>query len=152
LQQFDFTVRVYVDPIPDVCTCALLLLRSCCTHLQCILTNNTAAQGGALYGADTSVVLIDSSTFAGNHGDNAGAVVTTCNMTVLSSVFDNNTATERGGAIGVGSGLVVNVTRAVTVTNSTFLSNRAYSGAAISSETPTTADTTFSQVIVEKCL
>jgi hypothetical protein len=122
------------------------MLCCCCTHSQCILNNNTAAQAGAIYGADTSVMLIDRSTFAGNHGDNAGAVVTTCNMTVLSSVFDSNTATERGGAIGIGSGLVVNVTRAVTVTNSTFLSNRAYSGAAISSETPATANTTFSQV------
>jgi hypothetical protein len=128
------------------CACILLMLLLLYTLSQCTLNNSTAAQGGALYGADASNILINGSSFTSNHGDTAGATVTTCNMTILNSVFDSNTATEQAGAIDIGSGLVVNATRDVLIQNTTFTSNSAYSGAAITSETPATANTTLIQV------
>ena len=109
-------------------------------------TGNTSGGdgGGAIYvptGANTSISVDDSSTFTGNRATSAsggGGAIRTRGATLIvsASSFSNNIAGGPGGAIYVPSG----ASTSVTVSGGTsFTSNTANSGGAISSGGPVLA-------------
>jgi len=104
-----------------------------------ITGSDNAYNGGALY-AEGDVSIVDS-TFTDNSTSEDGAVLYAWNaartVSISDSVFDGNAAGRVGGAI---------VATTVTVTGSTFTSNRATSdeGGAIVATTVTVTGSTFS--------
>lgn len=84
------------------------------TFTNCTFSNNSATNGGAAYGIST----FTDCTFSDNSATNGGAIYGT--GTVLNSLFKENIAVEKGGAVfGDGS-----------FTNSTFDNNNAQLGGA----------------------
>jgi hypothetical protein len=79
------------------------------TVIDCSFTDNRCAMsgqdvsGGAINGQGIGALIVVSSTFAGNHGSNGGAIGTQGeNVTVVNSTFTDNTADGTGGNPGNG--------------------------------------------------
>lgn len=66
---------------------------------DCLLSDNSAADGGALYNAVGSEVTFLDCHFSGNSADEGGALYNAGEMTLSNSVLFMNGADQRGGAI-----------------------------------------------------
>ncbi|KZX11122.1 DUF11 domain-containing protein [Methanobrevibacter filiformis] len=93
-------------------------------------TGNYAAHAGAIDNRNGGNTLITNCTFIGNHVTTHGGAINNhaniLNVTVIDSVFINNTAGDRGGAMDIQN-------TPMNVTNCTFVNNSAVnSGGAIS--------------------
>jgi len=85
------------------------------------LTNNSAAEGGAIFMNDGSATLVDT-TIAGNHSDRDGGAIKyhapASSMTLTGCTVSGNTADEHAGAILVSESIL-------TMINSTVSGNQA---------------------------
>ena len=95
-----------------------------------LFEKNTAQdRGGALFLDDPLIASQNSSVFRSNHADHGGAVWLEASAAGASifdaSRFDNNTATNAGGGIGLGA------SAALSVREATFTGNSSGSGGAI---------------------
>jgi predicted outer membrane repeat protein len=89
---------------------------------NCIFTNNTAHEGGAVY----NVVTITNSTFTNNSAFDGGAAFRNGSLdraNIINSTFTNNSAYIDGGAVRFYA----------DITNCTFTNNSARNGGAVSS-------------------
>ena len=85
---------------------------------QSNFSNNSAVQGGAIYGL-RSFIRVDECEFNSNSADYGGAIYFKFNnCTVSYSNFENNVASETGGAIMIEG-------RNASIVNSRFMSNKA---------------------------
>ena len=83
--------------------------------------NNSAVNGGAVYSTGAGLTINTNSNFANNSAVNGGAVYTTCtDLMIFSSVFTNNTADK-------GSALYLNNMAYITITKTNFTINQANS-------------------------
>lgn len=95
---------------------------------QSNFSNNSAVQGGAIYGL-RSFIRVDECEFNSNSADYGGAIYFKFNnCTVSYSNFENNVASETGGAIMIEG-------RNASIVNSRFMSNKAKASEIISNTT-----------------
>ncbi len=94
------------------------------------ITGNTAGSGGGLYSAGTgSSLTITGTSFSGNSAVSGGAIQSmTGPVTIAAASLANNTASNTGGALTIGSGAQA------TVSASTLTANSAGAGGAISND------------------
>ncbi len=77
---------------------------------QCSFSGNTAASGGAVYSASPADLTVLSSAFTGNSAtDSGGAIHSTGSGAVDASLFANNSASSGGGIDAVGSLVLTSV-------------------------------------------
>ena len=112
--------------------------------------NNATGTGGGVYNGADSVLTLSANTFVSNGGPNGGAIANAGASNIDSSTFETNTTSTNGGGIfntstilvsnsgfsgntapGEG-GAIYNLGGGVTVQNSTFVTNTAARGGAIS--------------------
>ena len=94
---------------------AVIVSRSNVTFLSSSFVGNSADFGGAVFGDKHSQISVLKSNFSGNVANTGGGALYTigrCNVTIVASIFQNNTATRVrgfGGAVAsIGGSVVVN--------------------------------------------
>ncbi|MGD0768916.1 MAG: choice-of-anchor Q domain-containing protein [Tepidisphaeraceae bacterium] len=98
------------------------------TILNCILTNNTAVSGGAMYLGNEGAVsgTVENCSFVNNTASTLGGAIydTSSAPTIVNCLFTGNSAAQAGGA-------VFDIVSSPTITNCTFSQNNAgqYGGA-----------------------
>lgn len=120
---------------PSVATCRLLIGKSNAGTDKVVFKDNTAtSHGAAIYSSPMNAFVIYGATeFIGNAaGGSGGAICAYGQMTVRNTLFRENTANNRGGAIYISNSSAENVTRFVYVGNCTFEENKGLLGGAIS--------------------
>ena len=85
--------------------------------------NANSSSGGAISNLDSTIQLITNSTFSFNQSITGGAIANSGTINeIATSVFNNNTALNDGGAIHIGSGRTI-----LEINDSTFTDNTASS-------------------------
>lgn len=114
-------------------------------------TGNTAATMGGAIECDAGTLYVGTSTFSGNLSNqgtsnflnHGGAIFSSCTGTVTQSTFYNNSAADSEGG-----GIYISGSQSAGIYASTFVSNQAQEGAAISSDNSFGSGVPLSQLIL----
>ena len=101
---------------------------SVATISNCTFRRNRANVGGAISGVSSKELNVENCSFIDNNAIDGGAIsVQKAGLDLSDSVFENNSAEKRGGAITSGQSLDVNS----TIANCSFSENNATDGGAV---------------------
>lgn len=115
---------------------------------NCTFKNNVAKYFGGAVALYDSSVIVTNSTFTSNSAKKGGAICILegmANLTVINCTFDNNKASDSGGALNIEALNTYNVRYYAEVHNSTFTSNSAPIGGAIIGSDAVIMDSTFTK-------